>query len=311
MSKQQPEKRAIRPPITHLVDRYGTPYLFLLPAVVSLMIVSFVPMMQGIGASFQNYNLFRPGVRTFAGLDQYQHMLGDPIFWRAFWQSWYFALGSVALQCVLGLAAALLLNQHMAFRGFFRGLVLIPWVIPGALAAMMFGLLFTSTGLVNTTLANMGLVDLGIVQPFHPWLSDPNTSMLTIVLANTWKGFPFFAIMFLAALQSISEELYEAARIDGASSWQMFWNITLPSLGQTILVTSLLGTIWTFNAIELIYILTSGGPYYSTMTLAMYAYNQGFGRGDFGYASAIGVVILVLMTFVAAIYLLAYRRMER
>jgi len=186
------------------------------------------------------------------------------------------------------MASALLLNQNIWFRGFFRGLVLIPWVVPGALAAMMFGLLFTSTGLVNTLLADLGLVDLGLVNAAHPWLSDPRTSMPTIIMANTWKGFPFFTVMFLAALQSIPKDFYEAAMIDGASSWQSFRHITIPSMAPTILITTLLGTIWTFNSIDLIYILTSGGPYYSTMTLAMFSYNQGFGRGNIGYASAIG-----------------------
>jgi len=288
--------------------RFGTAYLFLIPAIVSLAIVSFVPTLQGIGSSFQIYNLFRPGPHTFSGLDQYSQMLRDPIFARSFWQSWYYALGSVVCQCALGMAAALLLNRNIYFRGFFRGLVLIPWVVPGSLAAMMFGLLFTSTGLVNTVLANLGLVQAGVIDAFHPWLSDTNTAMPTIIITNTWKGFPFFAVMFLAALQSIPGEYYEAARIDGATNLQLFRHITLPGIAPTVVITTLLGTIWTFNSIDLIYILTSGGPYYSTMTLAMFAYNQGFGRGNIGYASAIGVVILILMMLATVIYLAAYRR---
>jgi multiple sugar transport system permease protein len=291
--------------------RYAVAYLFLLPAFVCLMVVSFVPMFDGIRTSFQNYNLFRPSAHPFVGLEQYGFLLRDPLFVRALWQSWYYALGSVACQCVLGMIAALLLNQDIRFRGFFRGLVLIPWVVPGALAAMMFGLLFTSTGIVNTMLANLGLVHLGIIEPFHPWLSDPDTAMPTIIFANTWKGFPFFAVMFLAALQNIPQDYYEAAQIDGASGPQSFFWITLPSIAPTVLITTLLGTIWTFNSIDLIYVLTSGGPYFSTMTLAMFAYNLGFGRGNIGYASAVGVVILIFMMALAAIYLAAYRKTER
>jgi multiple sugar transport system permease protein len=291
--------------------RYATAYLFLLPAFICLMIVSFVPMFQGIGASFQIFNLFRPGVHTNVWFEQYGLLLHDRVFMQAFWQSWYFALGSVVCQCVLGMAAALLLNQDIRFRGFFRGLVLIPWVVPGSLAAMMFGLLFTSTGLVNTLLANLGLVQLGVIDAFHPWLSDTNTAMPTIIITNAWKGFPFFAVMFLAALQSIPRDYYEAAKIDGASNVQQFRHITLPSIAPTILISTLLGTIWTFNSIDLIYILTSGGPYFSTMTLAMFAYNQGFGRGNIGYASAVGVVILILMALVTIVYLAAYRKTER
>lgn len=303
-----PPRRALS---RRMMRRYTIGYLFLLPALVCLMIVSFVPMFEGIGTSFRVYNLFRPGHHEFVGLQQYADMFADSIFNKAFWQSWYFALGSVACQCALGMAAALLLNQNIRLRGFFRGLVLIPWVVPGSLAAMMFGLLFTSTGLVNSVLKDLGLVNLGLIDAFHPWLSDPATAMPTLILTNTWKGFPFFAVMFLAALQSIPRDYYEAARIDGASGWASFVHITVPSIAPTILITTLLGTIWTYNNIDLIYILTSGGPFYSTMTLAMFAYNQGFGRGNIGYASAIAVVIVVLMALLTMVYLLAYRRLER
>lgn len=291
--------------------RYSVAYLFLLPALASLTAVSFIPLFQGIRTSFQTYNLFRPGTRIDVGLDQYRYLFDDPIFMKAFWQSWYFALGSVACQFLLGMAAAILLNQNIRFRGLVRGLVLIPWVVPGSLAAMMFGLLFTSTGLVNTFLNWTGLTRLGVIDRFHPWLSDTATSMPTIIITNMWKGFPLFAVMFLAAMQTIPRDYYEAAKIDGASAVRSFFDITVPSMAPTILITTLLGTIWTFNSIDLIYILTSGGPYYSTMTLAMFAYNQGFGRGDIGYGSAIGVVILLLMLVVTTLYLLVYRRTER
>jgi multiple sugar transport system permease protein len=291
--------------------RYAIAYLFLIPAFVSLIAVSFVPMFQGIRVSFQAYNLFRPGPRFDVGFDQYRYLADDPIFMKAFWQSWYFALGSVACQFVLGMAAAILLNQNIKGRGFVRGLVLIPWVVPGSLAAMMFGLLFTSTGLVNTVLGNLGFVRLGLIDQFHPWLSDTRTSMPTIIITNMWKGFPFFAVMFLAAMQTIPRDYYEAAKLDGASAVRSFFDITVPSIAPTILITTLLGTIWTFNSIDLIYILTSGGPYYSTMTLAMFAYQQGFGRGDIGYASAAGVVILGLMTVATVFYLFVYRKTER
>jgi multiple sugar transport system permease protein len=123
-----------------------------------------------------------------------------------------------------------------------------------------------------------------------------------------WKGFPFFAVMFLAAMQTIPADLYEAAKIDGASATRSFLDITLPSIRPTILVTTLLGTIWTFNSIDLIYIMTYGGPYYATMTLAMFAYQQAFGRGFIGVASAVAVYILALMAVVTAVYLVVYRR---
>jgi multiple sugar transport system permease protein len=284
-------------------------YLFLMPAVVVLLFVDFIPMIQGAGTSFWAYNMFRPGVRPFVGVHQYTDLLNDAIFMRAFWQSFYFTLGSVACQFAVGLIAAVLLNQSVVFRGYFRAIVLIPWVVPSSLAAMMFGLLFTSTGLVNTMMHNIGLTQLGLVPENFAWLSDPRTAMPTIIFTNMWKGFPFFAVMLLAAMQAIPGDLYEAARVDGASTLRSFWHITLPSIRPTILIATLLGVIWTFNSIDLIYILTYGGPYYSTFTLAMFAYQQAFGRGLVGYASAVAVVILALMAVVMAMYLGLYRKL--
>src|SRR5919202_1421814 len=226
------------------VSRHRMAYLFLLPAVVVLVFVDFIPMVQGAGTSFWAYNIFRPGVRPFVGVRQYADLLGDDVFMRAFWQSWYFTLGSVACQFLVGLIAAVLLNQSVRLRGFFRAVVLIPWVVPSSLAAM----------------------------------------------------------------QAIPGDLYEAARVDGATALRAFWHITLPAIRPTILISSLLGVIWTFNSIDLIYILTYGGPYFSTFTLAMYAYQQAFGRGLVGYASAVAVVILLLMAVVMTVYLALYRR---
>jgi multiple sugar transport system permease protein len=284
-------------------------YLFLMPAVLILLFVDFIPMVQGAGTSFWSYNIFRPGVRPFVGLQQYQELLGDEVFVRAFWQSWYFTLGSVGCQFLIGLLAAALLNQSLRMRGLFRAAVLIPWVVPSSLAAMMFGLLFTSTGLVNTTLHNIGATELGLVPENYAWLSDPRTSMPTIIFTNMWKGFPFFAVMLLAAMQAIPGDLYEAARVDGASRLQGFWHITVPSIRPTIFISTLLGVIWTFNSIDLIYILTYGGPYFSTFTLAMFAYQQAFGRGLVGYASAVAVFIMILMAVVMTVYLGLYRRL--
>jgi multiple sugar transport system permease protein len=208
----------------------------------------------------------------------------------------------------VGMAAAVLLNQSVRFRGVFRGIILIPWVVPGSLAAMMFGLLFTSTGLVNTALSWIGFDRLGIVDRDYAWLSNTDTAMPTIIVTNMWKGFPFFAVMLLAAMQTIPSELYEAATIDGASAVRSFFDITIPSIRPTILITTLLGTLWTFNSIDLIYILTYGGPFYATLTLPMWAYQQAFGRGYIGQASALAVIILAIMAVVTTAWLAVYRR---
>ncbi len=290
------------------VIRYRLAYLLLLPALLVLAFVDLLPMGKGIHESFYLHNLFRPGTQPYVGAGQYRDLIHDPLFKKAFWNTWYYTVGSVATQVTLGMIAAVLLNQHIRFRGLFRGLILIPWVVPGALAAMMFGLLFTSTGLVNSFLGWIGFTRLGLIGSDYAWLSNTKTAMPTIIAANMWKGFPFFAVMFLAAMQTIPGELYEAAKIDGATVWQGFKDITIPSIRPTLLISMLLGTLWTFNSIDLIYILTSGGPYYSTLTLPMWAYQQAFGRGYVGTASALAVMILGLMALVTAAYLAVYRR---
>ncbi|MEA2582079.1 MAG: multiple sugar transport system permease protein [Thermomicrobiales bacterium] len=294
--------------VWHEVYRYRLAYLFLLPALLVLAFVDLLPMARGVKESFYLHNLFRPGDQPYVGTEQYRDLLEDDLFRKAFWNTWYYTLGSVACQFVLGMSAAVLLNQSVRFRGLFRGIILIPWVVPGSLAAMMFGLLFTSTGLVNTFLDKIGFTRLGIIDSDYAWLSNTSTAMPTIIITNMWKGFPFFAVMFLAAMQTIPSDLYEAATIDGASSVQSFFHITIPSIRPTILITTLLGTLWTFNSLDLIYILTYGGPFYATLTLPMWAYQQAFGRGYVGQASALAVIILVIMAVVTTAYLAVYRR---
>lgn len=286
------------------VTRNRIAYFFLIPALVSLLLVQFIPIGQGVVLSFQDYVLLRGKERPFIGLDNYRRLLQDPLFYRSFWQGWYWTIGSVLGQFSLGMAAALVMNQMR--RGWFRGLMLIPWVVPSVLAAMMFGLLFTSVGLVNTILHNLGLMG-----DWFPWLSDARTAMPVLILTNTWKGFPFFAVMLLAAMQAVPIELYEAAWVDGANQWHTFRHITIPGIAPTILVATMLGTIWTFSAIELIYIMTYGGPFYATYILAMFTYIGAFGLGQFSYAAAVAVVIALIKITFTVIYLYLYSRHNR
>src|SRR5678815_831640 len=149
------------------VSRNRLAYVFLIPVFVVLAFVNLLPMLQGVHMSLYQFNLFRPGARPFVGLGQYQDLVQDPLFAKAFVNTWYYTVGSVVCQFVLGLVAAVLLNQKVRFQGLFRGIVLIPWVVPGSLAAMMFGLLFTSAGLVNSLLNAVGFTQLGIIGPDH------------------------------------------------------------------------------------------------------------------------------------------------
>ncbi len=287
------------------VRKHSVAYLFLLPAMLALVFVDFIPMLYGLRLSLYVSNIFRPDYHPFVGLKQYQQLVQDPLFVRSFVQGWYWTFGSVAGAFLVGLIAALVMNQTLPARGLIRGIILIPWVVPSALAATMFSLLLTSVGLVNTVLTNLGLL-----HDWHPWLSDPNTAMPVLILTQTWKNFPFFAVMLLAARQAIPPELYEAARIDGATTAQCFRHITLPMLRSTIMISTLLSTIWTFSSIDLIYIMTSGGPFYATFTLAMFAYTTAFGTGQMGYASAASVVVALILMVFTVLYLLAYLRRD-
>lgn len=278
-------------------------YVFLAPALISLLFVDFAPMIYGVRLSFYIKNIFNPTYQPFVGLDQYRQLIEDPLFIKSFLQGWYWTIGSVVCSFIVGMVAAIIMNQQMPARGLVRGIILVPWVVPSALAAMMFGLLLTSVGLINTVLTN-----LGIINDWHPWLSDPNTSMPSLILANSWKGFPFFAVMLLAGMQAISGDLYEAAKIDGANGWQAFRYITLSGLKSTIMISTLLSTIWTFGSIDMIYVLTSGGPFYSTYTLAMFAYVTAFGTGQMGYAAAASVVVALILLVFTILYLFAYAR---
>lgn len=286
--------------------RNSVAYVFLLPAAISLLFVDFVPVLYGLQLSFFQKNIFNPTVQPYVGFDQYRQLLNDPLFIRSFMQGWYWTIGSVVCSFALGMIAAVIMNQRLPARGFIRGIILIPWVVPSALAAMMFGLLLTSVGLINTVLMN-----LGIINDWHPWLSDPNTSMPSLILANSWKSFPFFAVMLLAGMQAIPGDLYEACKIDGASNWQSFRFITLPSLKSTIMISTLLSTIWTFGSIDMIYVLTSGGPFYATYTLAMFAYVTAFGTGQMGYAAAASVVVAMILMVFTAIYIYLYARGDK
>jgi multiple sugar transport system permease protein len=303
-------RRARRHSVLHEIGRYKMGYVFLLPALLVLCFVDFVPMVQGFLSSFHQYNLFRPFINPWVGGQQYDTLIHDGLFWRSLWQTAYYTVPSVAGQFLIGLASAALLNQAARIRGFFRGLVVIPWVVPGALAGVMFALLFTSTGLVNVVLSKLGIVG-HLLPANYPWLSHSSTAMPVLIVTSAWKGFPFFTVMFLAAMQTVPRDQYEAVKVDGASAWKSFWHITLPGIRTTMLISSLLGLIWTFNSLDLVYVMTNGGPYYSTTTLIMYAYQQAFTNGQVGYATAIAMVIVLIMGIMTLFYLLLYRRAER
>ena len=274
------------------------PYLLITPALVAVLTVVFVPVANAILMSFQSYDLRRPSGIGFVGLKNYLAVFGDPLFWRALWKTILWVLFGVGLQFFFGLVLALLLNRNFFGRGLVRSISLIPWVTPGVLIGLMWRWIFDgSYGVLNDL-----LLRLGVIHDKIPFLAQPATAFPAVILTIVWQGIPFFALMILAGLQGIPDELYDAADVDGASGFQKLVRITIPSLKNIIFVTTLLRIIWVANSVDVIFNLTEGGPAYSTQTLSVYIFNKGNAL-NLGYASTMSIMLTLLLALVAVLYL--------
>jgi multiple sugar transport system permease protein len=281
------------------------PYLYLVPVFLCLAFFAY-NLGLTLYESTQYHVLAYPQARRFVGLDNFARILSDPMTGLSFRQSLVWVLGTTLPPLLMGLALAVLLNQPFHGRTLYRTLVLSPWAISGVVSAMAWSWILNGPfGVLNDT-----LVRLGLVVTRHPWLADPSTAMAGVILASIWRGFPFFAITFLAGLQTIPSDVYEAAEIDGAGAWQRFWHITLPMLTGLILLTALLRAIWTFNFVENTFLMTYGGPANATTTWAFYLFQVFFDAGDIGYAAAMGIALFVGLIVLAAVYLGLAKRLE-
>lgn len=276
------------------------PYLLLAPAFLMIIAFLFYPMATVFYYSFQHYDISAPFYDGFAGWDNYiQIFTADKMFLPSLVNSLKWVLTEVGLQLVFGLSVALLLNQKFKFRGFTRAVAFIPWAISGVLTSSMWMLMYNEhMGVFNDILMKLGIIDRPAA-----FLASTGSAFAAVVIAELWRGIPFFAVTMLASLQGIPEELYEAARVDGASRTQQLFYITLPQLKRTIVLTTLLRMVWEFNNVDLLYNLTGGGPAGSTTTYAMYIANTAVHGANFGYGSALTVVGFLILTVVAAIYL--------
>ncbi len=274
------------------------PYLLVAPALAVVLAVVFVPAINAIAMSFQSYDLRRPSGIGFIGLKNYAAVLADPLFWRATLKTILWVGFGVGLQFVFGFALALLLNQNFVGRGIVRSVSLIPWVTPGVLIGLMWRWIFDGNyGVLNDLLLRLGLIHDKI-----PFLAQESTAFPAVILTIVWQGIPFFAIMLLAGLQGIPDELYDAADVDGASGLQRFFRITVPSLKGVIFVTTLLRVIWVANSVDVIFNMTEGGPAYSSQTLSVYIFSKGNSL-NLGYASTMSIMLTLLLATVAALYL--------
>lgn len=275
------------------------PYGLLAPALAVVALVVFVPMIEAVVTSLWDLVLWKPNAARFVGLGNYIALFHDPVFWTALGHTAIWIGLTVPLQMALGLITALLLDREFPWRGLARALVIVPWALPSVVIALMWRWIYDpTTGVLNDL-----LMALSIVHTAVPWLADPDIALYAVIATLTWQGFPFFAVMILAGLQGIPKSLYEAAEIDGAGSWQRFRNVTWPGIMPVLATAGLLRVIWVANSMDVIFVMTGGGPGYATHTLPLYAFVRARQNLDFGYGTAIAVTFTLLLGLVVAAYI--------
>lgn len=281
------------------ISRQLTPYWLILPSLVLMLILIFYPLVRGVVMSFMEVDLIHQGAMTFVGLEQYKKLLDDPIFTHSLLNTLKWTLGVVVFQYLFGLGIALLMNEKIPMRGLMRGLILVPWVVPSVVAALVWRWIYAGEyGILNHILRQIGLIQ----RPLE-WLSDPKLAMPAVIAVGIWKWVPFMAVVLLSGLQSVPQEEYESATVDGANTFQRFWFITMPHLRNLSMIVTLLSFIWTFNHFDIVYVMTKGGPANTTHLLSTYSYLTAFSFFDIGYAAAMSVIMLIALMIFAIFYL--------
>jgi multiple sugar transport system permease protein len=273
------------------------PYALTAPLALLLVLVSFYPTFYAVWLAMTDATLLRLARAKFIGLDNVVRAFADPVFLNGLWKTLRWDLVVVAGEVVVALPIALFLDLGFRGRGFVRAAVVVPYIIPPAVTALMF--VYIVDG--NFGILNDVLLRLGIIESYVSWLSDPLSSFLVTAFAMIWAGTPLMAIIMLAALQTVPRELYEAATMDGANAWQRFRNVTLPHLMPTITFLVLLRMIWMSNHIDMIYIITRGGPGFANYTEAVYSFML-TSQFEIGYSSAVAVLLAVILTTASAFY---------
>ncbi|GAB1513477.1 carbohydrate ABC transporter permease [Actinophytocola sp. KF-1] len=273
-------------------------WLLVLPALIPVVLISVYPLVQGILLGFTDAEAGLNQVTHFNGLDNYEKLLHNELFWASFRIGLIWAFSVTIIQFLASLGLALLLNADLRLRWLARTLALVPWAMPPVVIAIMWRLMLNPTyGPVNETLRTLGLP--GDVN----WLGDFSTALPAVIVVGVWAGMPQTTITLLAGLQNVSGDLHEAAAIDGAGTWQRFWHVTLPALRPVIAAITSLDLIWNFNSFALVFVLTAGGPGGKTMLPMLFAYNEAFRYGNFGYAAALGNVMVVVIAAFLFFYL--------
>ncbi|MCM2532797.1 sugar ABC transporter permease [Neobacillus pocheonensis] len=268
-------------------------FLCLLPALLLVTVFIYYPLFKGVIMAFQNYSLFDLNNIDFIGLGNFQTILADAGFKQSLINSFYWVFCSLIPQLIIGFIVALLLRKKFRGRGIYQAFIFFPWAMSGFLIGLIWRWMLNGQGGVINDL----LMKLKIIHSAIPFLADPTWAMVSVIVANVWYGITFFAIMIIAALQSIPDELFEAAKIDGANYMQQLFKITIPYILPTLIVTTLLRVIWILNFPDIIYSLTNGGPAGSTHILSTYMIDKLINGQNYGQAAAVGVMMMIILLF--------------
>lgn len=280
-------------------------YVFVAPIILVLCLLVAYPFFTAFSLSLTDKMIGFPDP-SFVGLDNYVALFNDPKYWKTLGNTVVFTVCSVGIKLPIGMGVALLMNQNIKARGIMRGIVLLPYAMPALTAVLIFSWFYNDQfGVFNYILQKVGIISAP-----QAWLAMTSTAMPAVIAVNVWKGFPFFVMTILAGLQGISGELYEAAGIDGASAIRRWWHITVPGVLPVVMITTLLSTIWTFNDFMVVWILTKGGPAYSTMVLSVMTYEKAFSSFELGAGTAIPVTIMPILGILVVLLTRAMSRQE-
>ncbi|MEV0973786.1 carbohydrate ABC transporter permease [Microtetraspora glauca] len=268
-------------------------FMLMLPALIPVLVLSVGPLVYGIMLAFTDARSGRNTETSFVGLANFGDLLTDVDFWESFRIGMIWAVSVTVLQFLASLGLALLLDQDLRLRGFARVLALVPWAMPPVVIGLMWRLVYhPDAGILNAVLGTD--VD---------WLNDFSVALPAVILVGIWMGMPQTTVVLLAGLQNVPKELHEAAGVDGAGVWRRFWNVTLPQLRPVIVAITSLDFVWNINQFSLVYVLTQGGPGGRTRLPMLFAYEEAFRYGFFGYAATLGVAITIVVLAVLGVYL--------
>nr|WP_042178823.1 sugar ABC transporter permease [Kibdelosporangium sp. MJ126-NF4]CEL13453.1 N-Acetyl-D-glucosamine ABC transport system, permease protein [Kibdelosporangium sp. MJ126-NF4]CTQ99141.1 N-Acetyl-D-glucosamine ABC transport system, permease protein [Kibdelosporangium sp. MJ126-NF4] len=277
-----------------------------MPSLIPILVLSVAPLVIALALAFTDARLVRNPDYNFVGLDNFGNLIDNALFWDSLRIGLIWTVGVTVLQLAASMGLALLLNSGLRLQGLTRVLALIPWAMPPVVVAIMWQMIYSANGgPLNAVLGSLGLPD------DTNWLGDFSAALPAVIVVGVWVGMPQTTVTLLAGLQQIPAELHEAASMDGAGPWRRFTAVTWPSLRPIVASITSLNFIWNFNSFSLVYVLTEGGPGGRTMVPVLFIYLEAFKNRNIGYAAAMGVVLVVIVVFLLALYLRSQFRHDR